>query len=450
MIPRALTLAIVACWATSVYGQTVRDVYLDAGIPMIRSTRTMTVDWRTNLIAANEQRGYVLYGLTPSATQLYTSAYSPALDPFLEDSPIPHNFTDRTYMAIGAHDGGAVICWQRLSGDMACVSIDEGGAVVGGPVDIARPPWSNGTPMITASASGASIGFTGGTTSGCSNCNVFLRNASLDLTHISPSVTIAAAQTTSDLYYVRKVFRTADDRVGLLYLKSRQSQSFTCLRWIAVDGTLEPEIVLPFHMIAALQDDGDLLAVAVQPSGAWVVQRVSTNGDPLGPAHPLNLSSAYALDISPDGWILAADEDYLTGQLRFRLFNAEGVPAGPWFDPTYFDPELPRNSFDGSFAPVAVTRGGAVWIAWISLPDEPEPAQWHLTSLVPFTRGDLNGDGVFNNFDIDPFVLALTDRPAYEALYPGIAADLVADYDGNGMLNNFDIDLFVAAIVAGP
>ncbi|QOJ15476.1 MAG: hypothetical protein HRU75_12865 [Planctomycetia bacterium] len=155
MIHRTRMLVIVACCASAAYAQTVRDVYLDAGIPMIRSTRTMTVDWRTDSIAANEQRGYVLYGLTPSATQLYTSAYSPALEPFLEDSPIPYNFTDRTYMAIGAHDGGAVICWQRLSGDMACVSIDEGGAGVGGPVDIARPPWSNENPKVAADPNGA-------------------------------------------------------------------------------------------------------------------------------------------------------------------------------------------------------------------------------------------------------------------------------------------------------
>lgn len=186
------------------------------------------------------------------------------------------------------------------------------------------------------------------------------------------------------------------------------------MRWVGANGTLEPEIALPINVagaIASLQDNGELLLVGYHPAGTTFVQRFSTAGAPLGPAHTLTDPWVYTVDISPDGWILAADEDYVTGQLRFRLFNAEGVPAGPWFDPTHFDPELPRNSFDGSFAPVAVTRGGAVWIAWISLPDEPEPAQWHLTSLVPFIRGDLNGDGRFDNFDIDPFVAAIVAGP---------------------------------------
>ncbi|MGE0480376.1 MAG: agmatine deiminase family protein, partial [Phycisphaerae bacterium] len=62
--------------------------------------------------------------------------------------------------------------------------------------------------------------------------------------------------------------------------------------------------------------------------------------------------------------------------------------------------------------------------------------------------GDLNCDGVVNNFDIDAFVLALTDPGAYALAYPLCSAQL-ADLDGSGVVNNFDIDPFVVCLTAG-
>lgn len=56
--------------------------------------------------------------------------------------------------------------------------------------------------------------------------------------------------------------------------------------------------------------------------------------------------------------------------------------------------------------------------------------------------GDLNCDGVVNNFDIDPFTLAVSDPVAYEAAYPECDVDN-ADVNGDGLVNNFDIDPFV-------
>ena len=70
-------------------------------------------------------------------------------------------------------------------------------------------------------------------------------------------------------------------------------------------------------------------------------------------------------------------------------------------------------------------------------------------SAVPFVQfvytqlqGDLNCDGNINNFDIEPFVLALTDEAAYNAAYPDCDRNL-ADIDTNGTVNNFDIEPFV-------
>ena len=60
--------------------------------------------------------------------------------------------------------------------------------------------------------------------------------------------------------------------------------------------------------------------------------------------------------------------------------------------------------------------------------------------------GDLNCDGGVNNFDIDPFVLALTDPAGYKAKYP--ACDSAnADINGDHAVNNFDIEPFVKLLL---
>jgi hypothetical protein len=66
--------------------------------------------------------------------------------------------------------------------------------------------------------------------------------------------------------------------------------------------------------------------------------------------------------------------------------------------------------------------------------------------ITRITRADTNCDGVVNNFDIDPFVLALTNPTAYRDAFPDCPA-FNADVNGNGVINNFDIDPFVACLV---
>lgn len=62
--------------------------------------------------------------------------------------------------------------------------------------------------------------------------------------------------------------------------------------------------------------------------------------------------------------------------------------------------------------------------------------------------GDLNCDGLVNNFDIDPFVLALSDADAYAAQFPNCDR-LNADANNDGLVNNFDIDPFVVLLAGG-
>lgn len=69
-------------------------------------------------------------------------------------------------------------------------------------------------------------------------------------------------------------------------------------------------------------------------------------------------------------------------------------------------------------------------------------------TAMPRLPGDMNCDGLLNNFDIDPFVLALTDPESYGTEYPGCSL-LIGDMNLDGVFNNFDIDLFVECIVNG-
>jgi nitrous oxidase accessory protein len=73
------------------------------------------------------------------------------------------------------------------------------------------------------------------------------------------------------------------------------------------------------------------------------------------------------------------------------------------------------------------------------------PAGGH-NDLYPLMRrylpGDLDLDGAVNAFDIDPFVLALTDPAAYHAQFL-LPAGLHGDCNFDGELNTFDIDPFV-------
>jgi hypothetical protein len=63
-------------------------------------------------------------------------------------------------------------------------------------------------------------------------------------------------------------------------------------------------------------------------------------------------------------------------------------------------------------------------------------------------HGDLNCDGVVNGYDIDPFVVALTDATQYAQLYPDCNR-MAGDINCDGDVNGYDIDPFVACLTAG-
>jgi hypothetical protein len=63
-------------------------------------------------------------------------------------------------------------------------------------------------------------------------------------------------------------------------------------------------------------------------------------------------------------------------------------------------------------------------------------------------RGDLNCDGEINGYDIDPFVLALTDPTGYGTAFP-TCDYMLADVNCDGAVNGYDIDPFVECLTSG-
>ncbi len=87
---------------------------------------------------------------------------------------------------------------------------------------------------------------------------------------------------------------------------------------------------------------------------------------------------------------------------------------------------------------------GGYWAGW---PTDCSDANQNGTADA-CERGDVNCDGAVDAFDVDPFVLALTDASGYEALYPECYL-ANADINRDGAVNAFDIDAFVTLLVGG-
>ncbi|MGE0481794.1 MAG: YncE family protein [Phycisphaerae bacterium] len=75
-----------------------------------------------------------------------------------------------------------------------------------------------------------------------------------------------------------------------------------------------------------------------------------------------------------------------------------------------------------------------------------DPADPASTPNTVRVAGDLNCDGVVDNFDIDAFVLALTQPAVYDTLLPDCTRNN-ANINGDAFVDNFDIDPFVALLV---
>jgi YD repeat-containing protein len=69
--------------------------------------------------------------------------------------------------------------------------------------------------------------------------------------------------------------------------------------------------------------------------------------------------------------------------------------------------------------------------------------------IEAYVAADMNCDGQINTFDVDAFVLALTNPATYASTYPG-CDPLNGDINGDGLLDTLDIDLFTAYLTGHP
>ena len=131
--------------------------------------------------------------------------------------------------------------------------------------------------------------------------------------------------------------------------------------------------------------------------------------------------------------------------LAFRgsAFKTRFNTAGSAVDYTVTVDSITPNSAQ---AVALDTQGGVYFSASVDLPSQVYIAKYQ--EDLPYTPGDLNCDGELNAFDIDPFVLALTDPTGYAVAWPDCDR-MLADCNGDGVVNAFDIDPFVELLTGG-
>ncbi len=204
------------------------------------------------------------------------------------------------------------------------------------------------------------------------------------------------------------------------------------VRWLIPDIATTSDTVLNSAMIAALPANARLLFRTKYDTennyGGGMVE-ISVNGGDWTDAAHLITAGGY---VSGMGGAVPPD---------VRLRGAWGGDSAGWRD---VDLDLSELAGQGvQFRWRFVTDDSTSDVGW-----------WIDDAVIEFTEydcrliGDLNCDGVVNFFDIEPFVLAVTDPDAYVTTYPDCDI-MLADCNGDGAVDFFDIDSFVALITSG-
>ncbi|MCG3126799.1 MAG: hypothetical protein CHACPFDD_01654 [Phycisphaerae bacterium] len=171
------------------------------------------------------------------------------------------------------------------------------------------------------------------------------------------------------------------------------------------------------------------------------------------------------LAVAPDGECFAAGSVYGGVELR-RTADGGVVRALPGFETVSVD-----FSSDGRLLLAAGSLGTVVW----RIRDGAAVAKFDQQTLFTlgaefdredraivltrtdatilairnrFITGDVNCDGTRNAYDIDPFVLAISDPTDYEARFPDCPLSN-ADANDDGSVDAFDVDAFIAALTGG-
>ncbi|MBL8880395.1 MAG: laminin G domain-containing protein [Phycisphaerales bacterium] len=214
------------------------------------------------------------------------------------------------------------------------------------------------------------------------------------------------------------------------------------------------------------QDDGPQIS-----SGISMLFRVSDEPGPgadvagIGPHYQLGWARTAAAYGHPDMWLTYAD-GYRNDGGDFRPVGAVDLASitlnqsGNWFGlgdwrrtrvralgtriQVFVDHDSgnPAADTDNDFELVMDVVDTRRADGRIALNDHFATTSWDYVRVRRVLRGDMNCDCVVNNFDVDPFVLAITNPQAYETTYAGCAV-AQGDMNLDGAVDNFDIDAFV-------
>ncbi|MGH6958864.1 MAG: hypothetical protein ACREE7_00120, partial [Dongiaceae bacterium] len=222
---------------------------------------------------------------------------------------------------------------------------------------------------------------------------------------------------------------------GTVYAPRTQNNPITDF-FVAFDDTAvalverwrRPLGYVPFASFAVGPDGSVYLYETVRDGGETdivLVRRDAATGNELNRSAVLrtNFPAQPRMAIDAAGRVYFTNGGFSLG--RFYSFNADLTER--W--------SLPVQNVN--IGGPTIGQGGIVAVCGIGT---------QVLAFRTFQPGDLNCDGAVNNFDIDPFVLALLDPAAYAAAYPDCDIDL-ADVNGDGVVNNFDIDPFVELLL---
>jgi hypothetical protein len=142
-------------------------------------------------------------------------------------------------------------------------------------------------------------------------------------------------------------------------------------------------------------------------------------------------------DVNRDGYDDLIEIQFSTGRVHIYLNNGGTLSTTPdW-------------TWDDAAVGTAIAFGDINGDGWPDLVAgfSGEPCVKVFYARIPEVLGDMNCDGLLNQDDVPPFVLALLDPAEYEAGYP--KCDILrGDMTGNELVDGDDINPFVAALLA--
>jgi hypothetical protein len=235
-----------------------------------------------------------------------------------------------------------------------------------------------------------------------------------------------------------------------------------CPKWIEITNTGTQDYVFPGGGIIVQMDDSigtrvdvDLTGVVV-PAGGSIVVNSNQGGICTGAFHiiygfPADINTNVMFGDGNDRYILTDTND---GSHFLDIYGEFGVngTGRPWEYTEGYAYRLPQyvEGNGGVFVESEWFYGGPHSL-WGENPEElvlnlthPRTHDFSGVCCGSQLLGDANCDGLVNAFDIDAFVLALTNPSAWIAQY-GADCDILCtcDCDGSGEINAFDIDPFV-------